>query len=42
MTMRGARTPALMTSSALGGRFKSDGTVRGEFLRLATAPHATR
>lgn len=35
MTMRGIRTPALMTSSALHGTFRSDARVRAEFLELA-------
>lgn len=35
MTMRGARTPALMTSSALGGVFRSDAAARAEFFQLA-------
>lgn len=34
MTLRGVRTPALMTSSCLGGRFY-DGPLRAEFLALA-------
>lgn len=38
MTMRGARTPALMTSSSLGGRFRSDAALRAEFMALALAP----
>lgn len=35
MTMRGARTPALMTSSALSGIFRDDPAARAEFLTLA-------
>jgi GTP cyclohydrolase I len=35
MTMRGVRTPALMTSSAVDGRFR-DPDARAEFLSLAT------
>jgi len=42
MTMRGARTPALMTSSALGGMFRSHAEVRSEFMQLATTAHAPR
>lgn len=41
MTMRGARTPALMSSNAIGGRFR-DIPVRDEFLRLALTPGPTR
>lgn len=36
MTMRGIRTPSLMTSSIMRGLFQSDGNMRQEFLRLAT------
>jgi len=35
MTMRGARTPALMTSSAMGGVFLADHAARAEFMGLA-------
>ena len=38
MSMRGVRTPALMTSSVLRGLFRSDASARSEFLRLATTP----
>jgi GTP cyclohydrolase I len=36
MTMRGVRTPALMTSSAMRGVFRTDATARAEFLTLST------
>ena len=35
MTMRGVRTPALMTSSVVRGVFRDDAAARDEFLRLA-------
>jgi GTP cyclohydrolase IA len=35
MTMRGIRSPALMTSSALRGAFKHDAAARAEFLSFA-------
>lgn len=35
MTMRGVRTSALMTSSAMRGVFRSDAAARAEFFRLA-------
>lgn len=35
MTMRGIKSPALMTSSALSGVFRADPSAREEFLRLA-------
>lgn len=40
MTMRGIKTPACMTSSALHGLFKHDSAARAEFLTLSNgAPH---
>ncbi len=36
MSMRGIRTPALMTSSIMRGQFRHGGYLRDEFLRLAT------
>lgn len=35
MTMRGVRTPALMTSNALSGAFKSNAAARSEFMDIA-------
>lgn len=35
MTMRGAKTPALMSSSSLHGLFRDDAATRAEFMRLA-------
>lgn len=35
MTMRGVRTPAMMSSSAMHGVFRTDAMARAEFLRLA-------
>ena len=35
MTMRGVKTPALMTSSAMRGAFRDSASVRGEFLALS-------
>lgn len=35
MTMRGVKTPAIMTSSSMNGEFRSDRQVRNEFLKLA-------
>lgn len=37
MTMRGVRTPALMTTSVMRGVFRDDPSTRAEFLRLAGA-----
>jgi len=33
-TMRGVRTPALMTTSEMRGRFRDDATLRAEFMSL--------
>lgn len=35
MTMRGVKTPAIMTSSSMNGSFRTDRQVRNEFLKLA-------
>jgi GTP cyclohydrolase I len=35
MTMRGIKTPSVMTSSAMRGLFRTDAAARAEFLRLA-------
>jgi GTP cyclohydrolase IA len=35
LTMRGVRTPAVMTSSVMRGAFREDPAARSEFLRLA-------
>lgn len=37
MTMRGVRTPALMTSSVIRGRFREQEAVRNEFMQIALA-----
>jgi GTP cyclohydrolase I len=42
MTMRGAKTPAVMTSSALSGKFKTDAACRSEFMALAMQRKETR
>jgi GTP cyclohydrolase I len=41
MTMRGVRTPALMTSSALGGTFRANAAARAELLQLVAASWPT-
>ena len=35
MTMRGVKTPAIMTSSSMNGNFRDDRQVKNEFLKLA-------
>lgn len=35
MTMRGVRTPSIMTSSVMNGRFRDDPAARAEFLSIA-------
>lgn len=41
MTMRGIRTPAVMTTSDVRGRFRDEVALRAEFMSLATTKVAT-
>jgi GTP cyclohydrolase IA len=38
MSMRGVKSPAMMTSSVMRGSFRDDNSARSEFLRIVLAP----